>query len=59
MNISSTYDWAIEYLTYEINHGRLDESYILGKTDKEIVELANRFEAQAQAYYDNMKEEVV
>ena len=55
--VSSTLEWAKDYIKFEIGEGRLNEDCIQGKTDKEIIDFANAMEARVQAEYDRQKEE--
>jgi len=57
INISSTYDWAMNYLAYCVKNGCLDESEIVGLSEKEIIDLANCLEAKADMAYDAWKDE--
>jgi hypothetical protein len=57
--VATTYDWAIEYLTYLIKEGFMDETDIKGMTKRQIIKLANECETAAQARADQAKEEIL
>ena len=57
--VSSTYDWAIEYITYLVNKGILDAEDVKGLDQKRLIDLANKCESEALSYYENQKDEAV
>jgi hypothetical protein len=48
---------ALDYLDYCIGEGALDESEIEGKTDEELITMANEIADKADWYYESQKEE--
>jgi hypothetical protein len=48
---------ATSYLNYAIKNGYLDEEEIAGKSNKELIEMADKMEAEGDAAIDNQIED--
>lgn len=57
-NKQDRYEWALDYISYGIRKGFINESFdIEEKTPDEIIEFAERLDAQGEAAYEAWKED--
>lgn len=59
VTVSSTHDWAVDYLQWCVHEGLMEPDEIENLTHEQMIDLATTLEANAEANYDAQKEEIL